>query len=186
MTTVEIIILAVALAMDAFSVSVSAGPRCCPRFGALRLAASFGGFQGFMPLLGALAGSFLYVYVSEFDHWVAFGLLQLVGWKMVFDALRHWKDGAFADEGNSFDPSRGLSLIVLSIATSIDAFGAGMSMHMVGANLWIACPVIGLTAALLSYGGARLGLRAGHYLGRKAELLGGLVLIGLGIKMLGI
>ena len=116
MTTVEIIILAVALAMDAFSVSASAGPRCCPRFGALRLAASFGGFQALMPLLGALAGSLLYVHVREFDHWVAFGLLQLVGWRMIFEALRHWKDGASARQDNSFDPSRGLSLLVLSIA----------------------------------------------------------------------
>jgi len=172
--------------MDAFSVSASAGPRCCPRFGALRLAASFGGFQALMPLLGALAGSLLYVYVSEFDHWVAFALLQIVGWRMVFEAVRHWKGGASAGKGDSFDPSRGLSLLVLSVATSIDAFGAGMSMRMVGANLWIACPVIGLTAALLSYVGARLGLRAEQYLGRKAELVGGLVLIGLGIKMLGI
>ena len=138
-----------------------------------------------MPLLGALVGSLFYVYVREYDHWVAFGLLELVGGRMVFEALRHWRDGATSSEGASFDPSRGLPLVVLSVATSIDAFGAGMGMRMAGANLWLACPVIGVTAAVLTYVGASLGMRAEQWLGRKAELLGGLVLIGLGVKMLG-
>jgi putative Mn2+ efflux pump MntP len=183
--TLEIGIVAVALAMDAFSVAASVGPRCCPRWGALRMAGSFGGFQAGMPLLGALVGSLFYVYVREYDHWVAFGLLELVGMKMVYEAARHWRDGGAESAEGSFDPSRGLPLVGLSVATSIDAFGAGMGMRMAGANLWVACPVIGVTAAVLTYVGATLGVRAERWLGRKAELLGGLVLIGLGVRMLG-
>jgi len=186
LTTLEIVVLAVALAMDAFSVAASVGPRCCPRWGALRMAGSFVGFHAGMPLLGALVGSLFYVYVREFDHWVAFGLLEVVGLHMVVEAVRHWKDGPATSQGASFDPSRGLPLLGLSVATSIDAFGAGMGMRMAGANLWLACPVIGFMAAVLTYVGASLGVRAEQWLGRKAELLGGLVLIGLGVRMLGI
>ena len=83
LSTLEIALLSVALAMDAFSVAASVGPRCCPRLGALRLSLSFGGFQAGMPLLGGLVGSLFYVYVREYDHWVAFGLLELVGLHMV-------------------------------------------------------------------------------------------------------
>jgi putative Mn2+ efflux pump MntP len=184
--TLEIGIVAVALAMDAFSVAASVGPRCCPRWGAVRMAGSFGGFQAGMPLLGALGGSLFYVYVREFDHWVAFGLLEVVGLRMVYEAVRHWRGETGGAEGAGFDPSRGLPLVWLSVATSIDAFGAGMGLRMAGANLWVACPVIGVTAAVLTYVGASLGVRAEQWLGRKAELVGGLVLVGLGVKMLGI
>ena len=185
MGTLEIGIIAIALAMDAFSVAASVGPRCSLRWGAVRLASSFGGFQGLMPMLGALVGSLFYIYVREYDHWVAFGLLELVGVRMVFEALRHWKgEGASANDAG-FDPSCGLPLLGLSVATSIDAFGAGMGMRMAGANLWLACPLIAGITASLTYLGARLGARAEQWLGRKAELVGGLVLIGLGVKMLG-
>jgi putative Mn2+ efflux pump MntP len=185
LTTLELVILAIALAMDAFSVAASAGPRCSPRWGALRLAAAFGGFQGLMPLLGALVGSLFYIYVREYDHWVAFGLLELVGVRMVYEALRHWRGEDAGSGDTTFDPSCGLPLLGLSVATSIDAFGAGMGMRMAGANLWLACPLIAGITACLTYLGARLGVRAERWLGRKAELLGGLVLMGLGLKMLG-
>jgi putative Mn2+ efflux pump MntP len=178
-----ITILALALAVDAFSVAASSGPRCCPRWGAFRLGLSFGLFQAGMPLLGALVGAYLYTYVQQYDHWVAFGLLVSIGLKMLYDGLHHGQVHEVHPD-TRFDPSCGWSLVGLSVATSIDAFGAGLGLRMVNANMWIACPLIGLVTALLSYLGARLGVTAEHLLGRRAEVLGGLVLIALGIKML--
>jgi putative Mn2+ efflux pump MntP len=152
--------------------------------GAARLAGAFGIFQGLMPLLGALVGSLLYTHVRSYDHWVAFGLLELIGIKMVVEGLRGNAAEASDAARVQFDPSRGWTLLGLSIATSIDAFGAGIGMRMVETNLWVACTVIGLVTVALTYLGARLGIRAQRRLGRKAELLGGVVLMALGIKML--
>lgn len=180
----EIIVLSLALAVDAFSVAASVGARCCPRFGSLRLATSFGTFQGLMPLLGALVGSLLYVYASEYDHWLAFGLLEAVGIKMLVEGLK--KDKSIGDDAGDdrYDPSCGFPLIGLSVATSIDAFGAGISMQVARTNLWLACSCIAITAFGLTYVGAKVGCRVGNVLGKKAELIGGIVLILLGIKML--
>jgi putative Mn2+ efflux pump MntP len=178
------LLLAIALAADAFSVAASVAPRACPRSGAIRLASSFGLFQGLMPVLGALVGSLLYAYVRRYDHWVAFGLLQMIGFKLVVEGLRRGDPAKRSPETAQFDPSRGYSLLGLSLATSIDAFGAGIGMRMVGANLWVACIVIGLVTLGLSYLGARLGIRMRRSLGSKVEVVGGAVLIGLGFKML--
>ena len=186
MAPVEIGILAVALAIDAFSVAMAVGPRCCPRFGAYRLAGSFGLFQAAMPLLGAFMGSVLYEYVEAYDHWVAFGLLAGGGSKMIVDAFwrRHTHEGDDPEGGARLDPSCGLSLMGLSVATSIDALGAGLVLGMLKTNLWVACAVIGLVAAVLTYLGARLGAKIGHRVGGKAEAAGGIVLIALGVRML--
>lgn len=179
-----IVILSVALAVDAFSVAAAAAPRSCRRWGPLRLSAAFGIFQALMPLLGALASDYLLAHVREYDHWVAFGLLEVIGLKMLVESL--WPRGSKeADEETSRgDPSVGWSLLGLSVATSIDAFGAGVGMRLAGANLLIACPTIGLVAAALTYLGARTGRVAERRFGRKAEVLGGLVLVALGIRML--
>jgi manganese efflux pump family protein len=182
LTIFEIAALALALAIDAFSVATSTAPRAHREWGPVRMAASFGLFQAVMPLLGALVGAYLLVYVHAYDHWIAFGILTLVGLKMIVEALKK------ADEtGNgcvNVDPSRGFPLIALSVATSIDAFGAGVGMQIVGANLWIASPVIGIVCAILTYLGAKIGTAAAHHFGQRAEIVGGLVLIGLGVKML--
>jgi putative Mn2+ efflux pump MntP len=183
LTIIEIVLLALALAIDAFSVTTSAAPRAHREWGPVRMAASFGIFQALMPLLGALVGAYLLVYVRAYDHWIAFGVLSLVGSKMMIEALK--KDVEEGDNRTSVDPSRGFPLIVLSIATSIDAFGAGVGMQLAGANLWIASPVIGIVCALLTYLGAKIGTAAAHHFGQRAEIVGGLVLIGLGVKMLG-
>ena len=184
MTRLEISALALALAIDAFSVAASVGPRCSRRWGAVRLAGSFGLFQALMPLLGALSGDYLLPYVRAYDHWVAFGLLALIGLRML--AASVWPGKGEGAEGGpgSFDPSRGWSLLSLSVATSIDAFGAGVGLRLLGADLWFACPLIGVVAAALTYVGAAAGRRSRKYLGRAAEAIGGLVLIGLGVKML--
>jgi putative Mn2+ efflux pump MntP len=186
LSNLEIVFLAVALAMDAFSVAASVGPRCCQRLGAIRLAGSFGTFQAVMPILGALVGGYLYVYVRKYDHWVAFGLLEVVGARMLAGGLRPGGEAESGNQDDAFDPSWGWPLLGLSVATSIDAFGAGMGMRMVGANLWLACPLIGVITAALTYTGGAVGVRAERYLGYRAQILGGLVLMGLGIKMLGI
>ncbi|MFB3882278.1 MAG: manganese efflux pump MntP family protein [Armatimonadota bacterium] len=182
MSGLEIAALALALAIDAFSVAASAGPKAPPKWGPLRMAASFGLFQAGMPLLGALVGAYLIVFVRAYDHWLAFGLLELVGAKMIYEAFRADGDEA----ASASDPSRGIHLLSLSIATSIDAFGAGLGLRLAGGNVWVASPVIGGVCAALTYVGAGLGVSARKHLGRRAEVLGGLVLIGLGIKMLGI
>ncbi len=135
-----------------------------------------------MPLLGALAGAYLLTYVKTYDHWVAFGVLGLVGARMIFEAFRSENNRDPA--GPALDPSHGWLLLSLSVATSIDAFGAGVGMRMAGANLWLASPTIGAVAAALTYAGGGLGRTAKRRLGRKAEALGGAVLILLGIKML--
>lgn len=184
LTNLEISILAAALAIDAFSVAASAAPNSLSRWAPFRFAASFGIFQALMPLLGAVLGAYLLTYVRAYDHWVAFGLLEGVGVKMIADALRPHRERSPVEELASFDPSRGLPLIGLSVATSIDAFGAGVSMQIAGANLWFACPIIGLVAAFLSYFGANFGRTAHRHLGRRAEALGGAVLMLLGINML--
>lgn len=179
----EIALLAVALAADAFSMAAASAPAACRKWGALRMSAAFGLFQALMPLGGALAGAFLLRYVADYDHWVAFALLEIVGLKMIVDALRPGKKDAEQDASRP-DPSTGWSLLALAVATSIDAFGAGISMGTAKTNLWIACPTIGIVCAALTYLGAKLGITAGKRFGRKAEIAGGVVLIALGIRML--
>ena len=145
---------------------------------------SFATFQALMPLLGGLAGAYLITYVRAYDHWVAFGLLEFVGAKMIVDAFWEGRVGEPAEAPNVPDPSVGFSLLGLSVATSIDAFGAGVGMRVAGANLRVACPLIGAVAAALTYAGARLGSKAERYFGRRATLVGGAVLIALGFRML--
>lgn len=185
----ELAILSLALAIDAFGVAAASAPACSRRWGPIRLALAFGIFQAGMPLLGALAGRHLLAYVQSYDHWVAFGLLELIGIKMLADALwlsrREKKDDEDGPERPRTDPSWGWSLVWLSIATSIDAFGAGVAIEQVkNANLAVAATAIGATCAVLTYAGAKIGHAAERWLGSKAEVIGGLVLMALGVKML--
>lgn len=181
----ELAVLALALAVDAFSVAAAVAPGCSARWGAIRLAGAFGCFQALMPLLGALAGRYALAYVHRYDHWVAFALLELIGVKMLADAL--WlgkRERAQGAPKPGSDPSWGWSLLGLSLATSLDAFGAGVALQVKGASLPVACPVIGAVAAGLTYLGARLGARAGKYFGARAEVAGAVVLMALGVKLL--
>lgn len=182
----ELGVLAVALAVDAFSVAAAVAPACSARWGAIRLAGSFGAFQALMPFLGALAGRYILSYVHRYDHWVAFALLELIGIKMLADALwlRRREEAEGAEKAPASDPSWGWSLLALSVATSIDAFGAGVAIQVKGASLLMACPVIGVVAAGLTYLGARLGGVAKKYFGSWAEVAGGAVLMALGAKLL--
>ncbi len=172
--------VAVALAMDAFSVSVAAGialPVVTGRH-VFRLAWHFGLFQFFMPIIGWAAGRAAVGWVQAYDHWIAFGLLAFIGAKMVYESLA----GRPPDERG--DPTRGASLVLLSIATSIDALAVGVSLAMLRVPIVFPSVVIGLVCGLLSMVGVRLGRKVGLLVGKRIELAGGLALIAIGVKIL--
>jgi manganese efflux pump family protein len=172
--------LSVGLAMDAFAVAVAAGvavDAVTPRH-VFRLGFHFGLFQFMMPIVGWLVGGQLAAYVSRYDHWVAFALLGYVGGKMLWEARRE------RDAKIKGDPTRGLSLLTLSVATSIDALAVGMSLALMGVSVWFPSVVIGVVTATLTAIGITFGGRIGSRCGRWAEVVGGIVLIAIGLKVL--
>ena len=179
---IEIFLIAVSLALDAFAVSVSSGISI-PGFGgrqAVKMGVWFGGFQFAMPLIGWFLGSSVSQYIEAVDHWVAFGLLALIGGRMVWGAL---KAGAGEEEEASPDLSA-RRLCLLAIATSIDALAVGVSMAFMKVDILVSALVIGVVAFGLSVVGGLVGKRLGALFQRRAELVGGLVLVGIGIKIL--
>jgi putative Mn2+ efflux pump MntP len=172
--------IALGLAMDAFSVAVASGIALgtVSSRQAFRLSFHFGLFQFGMPLLGWLMGSVLVGQIGAVGGWLAFALLSLVGGKMLWESLR--TDG----ESVRDDPTRGLSLVMLSIATSIDALAVGLSLALLRVPVLMPSLVIGLVAATMTGIGLQLGKRAGGLLGSRVEALGGLVLIAIAFKVL--
>ena len=180
MGLITVIIVALGLAMDAFAVSIVSGA-AYKRLNikhALRMALFFGGFQAFMPLIGYLAGLGLKEYIENYDHWVAFGLLVAVGGKMIYESF------AMKPAKNNYDPSNIFVLLVLSVATSIDALAIGVTLSIITNKIFTAVIIIGVVTFVLSYSGVFIGKRFGHFFENKIEALGGMVLIGLGIKIL--
>ncbi len=174
---IEVIILAVALSMDAFAVSIGLGAkRNVPNL-ALRAGIFFGIFQAFMPLFGYFGGRGVLGWIETYSHWVAFGLLALIGAKMIYEGLQ---------EGIEEDISRVTNkvLLVLAVATSIDAMAAGFSLTLLDANPYVACLVIGAIAFAFSVVGVFVGKNSGTWLESKAEIFGGTVLILMGMKFL--
>ena len=174
--------LAVGLAMDAFAVAISIGlalPSIRPGH-LVRAGLAFGGFQALMPIIGWLAGSAVaqYDWVAAYDHWIAFTLLAGLGMKMIYEAR------FLPDESREGDPTVGLTLVTLAIATSIDALAGGLSLAMVKVKILTPSLVIGITAALFAMGGLLLGRRLGKRMGSWAEVLGGVALIGIGARIL--
>lgn len=176
----SLLVVAVALAMDAFAVAVVTGLTLVPltRRHVVRLAVHFGAFQAMMPVLGWLAGRAVHRYIADFDHWVAFALLAFVGIKMLCES----RDRDSARRPSS-DPTTGWTVIVLSVATSLDALGVGLSLAMIGSKILLPALVIGLVAASLTAAGMGLGRRIGSLWGKRVEALGGLILIGIGVKI---
>lgn len=173
--------IAVALAMDAFAVALGAGLNLERMTGRhlFRLSFHFGLFQALMPVVGWVAGLTVQRWIAAYDSWIAFALLVFVGGKMVREALReHEEDRVRAD------PTRGMNLVLLSLATSIDALAVGLSLAMLKVGIWIPALVIGLVAGALTVAGMCLGRRLGAAWGKKVEILGGLVLIAIGLKIL--
>ncbi len=170
--------------MDAFAVSVVSGSAyrtMCVRC-ALRMAFSFGAFQAFMPLLGYLAGNSLVGHIAQYDHWIAFGLLVGIGGKMIYEAIKTFNiDDA---ETSAKDPSCPVTLVVLSIATSIDALAVGVTLSLITQHIYAAVILIGLITFALSYLGCEIGKRMGHFFEKKIEVIGGLILIIIGVKIL--
>ena len=180
MDLVTIIVIAVGLAIDAFAVSIVSGSAYKQLHvrHALRIAVFFGGFQAIMPLIGFLAGLSVKEYIADYDHWVAFGLLSVVGGKMIYESFK------IKSVEENFDPSNVLVLLVLALATSIDALAIGITLSLIVSSIAIAVIIIGLVTFALSYLGVCIGKKFGHFFENKIEALGGIILIGLGIKIL--
>ncbi len=167
--------------MDAFAVAVATGIFLGTVSGrqTFRLAWHFGLFQFLMPVVGWMAGLSVERFLSGYDHWLAFGLLGGLGGKMIYGALKGERR-----EESVRDPTRGVSLVVLSVATSMDALAVGLSLGVLRIGIWYPAAVIGFVACALTAAGLHLGRRIGAAFGRWTEIAGGLVLIGIGVRIL--
>lgn len=194
MDFLRIIAVAVALGMDAMSVSMAVGVRWHGPRQRFRLAWHMGLFQFMMPVIGWLVGKQLAGVMQQWGKYVAAVLVIGIGAKMLWEVLKS-HPGAVAESiesaeenvrarttGKKGDPTKGLSLVVLAVATSIDALVVGFSLGLREANIWTASVIIGLVAAAMSLAGVSIGRRIGESLGAKAELIGAVVLIGLGVS----
>jgi putative Mn2+ efflux pump MntP len=180
-STLVIVMIGVGLAMDACAVAIASSAMLRTPSGRqiFRLAFHFGLFQAVMPILGWLAGRSVGELVAEWDHWVVAAILTFIGGKAVVTALRSGGDAARVVE----DPSRGGRLVALSFATSIDAFAVGVSFALLAVNVWYAALIIGLVTGALTVLSMFLGGFLGVRFGRRMEILGGLILIAIGIKV---
>ena len=183
MNTAAVFCIAFALAMDAFAVSIATGIalKTVNRRQTMRLAWHFGFFQFAMPVIGWSAGNTVRTHIASYDHWIAFILLLLVGGNMLKEAFQ--KQPAEPDKK---DPTKGLSLVLLSIATSIDALAVGVSFSILNISIWFPALVIGIIAAMCTGAGINIGRRLGasSHIGNYADMTGGLVLIAIGFKIL--
>ena len=179
MTFVNILAIAVALAMDAFAVAIATGVRL--KRVSFRLAWHFGLFQALMPIIGWSAGLTIRDTIARFGHWVAFGLLVYVGLNMIREAFKLEEDAR-----RPKDPTRGLTLVMLSVATSIDALAVGLTISMLKVSIWTPALVIGLVAGVFTVLGLYLGKSVGsaERLSPIAEILGGAVLLVIAAKIL--
>ena len=176
----DIFLLAIAVSMDAFAVSISKGlsARKVTAKEALSVALWFGGFQALMPLIGYFMASSFADMVAMIDHWMAFCLLALIGGNMIYEALRG-KEEKTADTSFSIK-----TMFLLAIATSIDALAVGVSMAFLQVNIWSVIAIIGVTTAIFSVIGLLIGKKVGSRFHRGAELFGGIILVLIGIKIL--
>lgn len=180
MGLLELFFIAVGLSMDAFAVSICKGlkmPKLHLSQG-FTIALLFGGFQAVMPLLGWILGKQFEAYITSIDHWIAFILLSIIGIKMIVEALR---DNGEEEEGGGFSLKE---LLVLSIATSIDALAVGITFAFLQVSIVPAVSFIGITTFILAYIGVLIGKAFGVKFKSKAEIAGGVILILIGLKIL--
>jgi putative Mn2+ efflux pump MntP len=180
MDAINLFVVAIGLAMDCFAVSLGVGAggqakTLRPRF---RLSFHMGLFQGGMTLLSWLAGSTVVHLIASVDHWIAMGLLAFVGIRMVRSGL------SSADEGCTGDPTRGGQLVIVSVATSIDALAVGLSLAFLEVNILASSLIIGVVSSLFSVIGLVAGNRLGECFGKRMEVIGGLLLNGIGLRIL--
>lgn len=180
MGIISIFVMAVALAMDAFAVSLTIGINTINEKKnkmSLKAGLYFGIFQGIMPLIGWVLGIRLIKYIESIDHWIAFILLAFLGVKMIYEAIKGEEEELIKEYTNK-------EFMVLGFATSVDALAAGLSLACVGTNILLAVLIIGVVTFVLSYIGVELGEKIGEKISKKAELLGGLILVFIGVKIL--
>ncbi|MFZ1731127.1 MAG: manganese efflux pump MntP family protein [Bacteroidota bacterium] len=180
MDFLTLLFIAFALAIDAFAVSLSTGAylvKANPRQ-TFRMAFHFGLFQFLMPILGWIAGSTFASLIESADHWIAFGLLGIIGGHMIWNAFRS------EDETVRTDMTRGWALMSLSVATSIDALAVGLSLSCINVQIIFPAILIGIIAGVMSLIGIRLGERVSHSFGTHMEYIGGIILILIGMRIL--
>lgn len=176
-----IIFIGAGLAMDCFAVSLgigtggSAARSIHPIF---RLSFHFGLFQGLMTLTGWLLGSTIAHMVANFDHWIIMGLLGWVGTRMIIQGANPHPENSYKS-----DPSRGSTLILLAVATSLDAMAVGLSLAIVNVNILTSSLIIALISSAMSLAGIFLGHRLGKAFGQRMEIIGGLILNGIGLRI---
>ena len=179
----NIIAIAIAIAMDAFAVAIAAGVtlKHITFRQNFRLTWHFGLFQALMPILGWSAGITVIDLIQAFDHWIAFGLLVFVAQGMLRGAFRKEKE-----EQDQKDPTRGMTMVLLSVATSIDALAVGFSLAVINVSIWAPALIIGIVAGAFTTAGLHLGKAIGKTprLSRYAEALGGIVLLLIGLNIL--
>lgn len=175
----QILLIAVSLALDAFSVSIAGGMkvRGARHLYALRVAAFFGFFQAAMPVFGFVLGEAMKSFITGVDHWIAFGLLGIIGINMIREALSDEKE----ERKNLLDIN---TLIFLAIATSIDALVVGITLSLIKIPFLLSISIIGFVTFIICFLGFLFGEKLGARFGRRIEVLGGLVLITIGIKIL--
>jgi putative Mn2+ efflux pump MntP len=183
MDLLTILLIALALAVDAFAVALASGVSLCQvsKRQTFRLSFHFGFFQAMMNIIGWGAGLTVRSLLESFAHWLAFALLALVAVKMIKDAI-----AGREEEAQKVDPTRGYTLVMLSVATSIDSLAVGLSFSVLNVSIWLPAATIGIVATVLTIVGLRLGclLGAASRIGARAEVAGGLILLGIGINIL--
>ncbi len=177
----SVFLIALGLSADCFVVALSGGISKIDHSWSriLRVSFSFGLFQALMPVLGWLAGRTVVEFIADYDHWVAFAMLAIVGGRMLWGAFRPEHS-----QRKEIDITKGLLLITLSIATSIDALAVGLSFAFLNVNIALASPTIGAVAFVVTIRGFKLGRRAGQLIGKRAEAIGGIILLAIGLRIL--
>ena len=181
---IELFLLGIGLSMDAFAVSVckGLGMRRLNKKQALIIGLYFGGFQALMPLIGWLLGSQFQKYITSIDHWIAFILLGFIGGKMMIEAIREWNEEETVDVMDA--PLNHKNMLVLAVATSIDALAVGITFAFLDTPIIEAITIIGITTMVISIIGVVVGNFFGSRYKSKAEFIGGLILVLLGLKIL--
>jgi putative Mn2+ efflux pump MntP len=177
----SVFLIALGLSADCFVVALGGGISKINHswLRILRVSFSFGLFQALMPVLGWLAGITVVEFIADYDHWVAFAMLAIVGGRMLWGAFRPEHS-----QRKEIDITKGLLLITLSIATSIDALAVGLSFAFLNVNIALASPTIGAVAFVVTIIGFKLGRRAGQLIGKRAEAIGGIILLAIGLRIL--
>ena len=189
MDIISLLAISVALSMDAFSVSICKG-LATKKFSfktALLCGLWFGAFQALMPLIGYFLGAQFEHLIKAFDHWIAFGLLAIIGVNMIREALsgeESTDNGQQTTAGCTCNSTGFKTMLMMAIATSIDALAVGVSFAFLSVNIWKSVLVIGVTTFLFSFVGVKIGNIFGSRYSKAAEITGGLILIGLGVKIL--